>query len=117
MDLLRGPLLRSMVTILGLTLGACSVGEVEGLTPDGPVNQTNVTSFSAQISPLVTRCTGCHGTTQDPNLTSFTTLKPKYYTKPGSANILVNKGDHEGVTYFSATEKASVTSWIDGVVP
>lgn len=116
-----------MVTILGLALGACSVGAVDGLadddgTPDSGVNQANVTSFTAQIAPLVTRCTGCHGGTQDPNLTSFTTLKAKYYAKPGASNILVTKGDqnggnHEGIAYFDATAKAAVAAWIDGVVP
>lgn len=106
-------------------LAACSVGEVPaggGGTPDGSVptdsggNGTGPgQSFQTQIAPLVTRCTGCHGGGTAPNLTSYMMLEAKYKTKPGSSNILVNKGDHAGIIYLTATEKTTVASWIDSL--
>jgi hypothetical protein len=71
------------------------------------------------IKPLVTRCTACHGGTQAPNFTSYASLDAKYKTPPGASNILVTKADptagmHQGITYFSATDKTAVANWIDG---
>lgn len=75
--------------------------------------------FATVIAPLVTRCTACHGTQQAPNFTSYATLDPRYRTPPGASNILVTKADptggmHQGIAYFSATEKMTVANWIDG---
>lgn len=125
MELLRGPLLRSMVTILGLALAACSVGEVETPAIDAaPPNPANIASFMTMIGPLVVPCTGCHGSTQNPVLTSFTTLLPMYYAKPGSSSKLVTKdiddntpGMHQGISYLNDTQKMTVSTWIDGVLP
>jgi hypothetical protein len=39
---------------------------------------------------------------------SYATLTAPYKTKPSSTNLLVNKGDHQGVTYFSPPEKMAV---------
>jgi hypothetical protein len=67
------------------------------------------------IAPLVTECTGCHGTGEPPNLTSFAALQPKYKLKPGNTNVLVTKGDHQNITYFTAGEKTTVAAWIDSL--
>jgi len=66
------------------------------------------------IKPLVTECIGCHGA-QAPTLTSFMALGPAYKVKPGAANILVTKGDHQGTTYFTPAEKTTVAAWIDSL--
>lgn len=116
-------MLRTMLTI-GL-LGACSVGQVDGLATDGAgpgadADPADIQSFNSMIAPMVTRCTGCHGAQQDPNLSSFVALKAKYKTKPGASSLLVTKGDatagmHQGIQYFNTTEKATVASWLDGL--
>lgn len=85
----------------------------------GGSGTTQAAKFDTVIKPLVTRCTGCHGTTQAPNFTSYTTLDAKYKTPPGASNILVTKADatggtHQGITYFSTAEKTAVANWIDG---
>jgi hypothetical protein len=104
--------------------GACSVGQVDGLATDGnsgvDANQAAIQTFKTMIAPLVTRCTGCHGAQQDPNLSSFVALKAKYLTKPGASSLLVTKADatanmHEGIVYFSATDKTTVGNWLDSL--
>jgi len=118
--------LRSSVVALFFLLGACDVGEVPpgsgggpGGGPDGGTGGTQAQTFDSVIKPLVTRCTSCHGTTQAPNLGSYSVLDAKYRTPPGASNILVTKGDatngtHEGIQYFSASEKTTIANWIDG---
>jgi hypothetical protein len=118
------PLLRATVASLFMLLGACGVGEVPiggGGTPDaagggGGGGQ----SFNAMITPLVTRCIGCHSATQGPTLTSFDALQAKYKVKPGESNILVTKADatagsHQGIQYPAATEKTAVAGWINSL--
>jgi len=122
-------MLRTMVTSLVLVLGACSVGQVDGITPatdggggqDGTGGTVDKTSYMQQVLPLVSRCTGCHGTQQDPNLQSYDLLKPIYKQKPASANVLINEdiitntpGQHQGIAYLNTTEKQAVSTWIDG---
>jgi hypothetical protein len=116
--------LRSSLIALVVVLGGCDVGSVPpaggGPAPDGGTGGGNqAQTFDTVIKPLVTRCTGCHGTTQAPNFTSFATLDAKYKTPPGTGNILVTKADptagmHQGITYFSTQDKATVAGWIDG---
>jgi len=100
-------------------LAACSVGEVPsggGVTPDGGGGGGGGQSFEAMIKPLVMpKCTGCHAGGVPPTLTAFSVLEAKYKTKPGNANVLVTKGDHSGVIYFDATQKATVAAWIDSL--
>ena len=104
-------------------LGACSVGEVPvGGGPDGGsgMDMNNGTgggqSFNAMIKPLVDpKCTGCHSAGTPPTLSSFSALQPKYKMKPGSSNILVTKGDHAGITYFTDAQKKTVSDWIDSL--
>jgi hypothetical protein len=109
-----------------LSMGACSVGEVPaggGGTTDAGAKTDSGTggakdpaaTFNSQIVPLVNRCLACHGPARAPDLTSYAALQALYKAKPSSANILVNKGDHEGITYFSATEKTTVAAWIDSL--
>ena len=107
---------RAAIASLFLLLGACGVGEVPigGGTPDGGGGTPDQT-FDAQVKPLVTRCIGCHSGTQVPILTSYATLAAKYKVKPGETNILVTKGDHQGVMYFSAVEKTAVANWINSL--
>lgn len=115
--------LRSSLIALVVVLGACDVGEVPaggGPGPDGGTGGIQAQTFDTVIKPLVSpRCTGCHGTTQAPNLSSYTDLQAKYKTPPGASNILVTKADatqgmHSGIPYFTAQEKMTVANWIDG---
>lgn len=74
--------------------------------------------FTTVIAPLVTRCTACHGGVQAPNLSSYAMLQAVYRTPPGASNILVTEADstngmHNGITYFSATDKTTVINWIN----
>jgi hypothetical protein len=126
MSLLRG-LMRYRVLLLATVMsGACSVGQVDGLAPDGgggPADPADIQSFNQMIAPMVTRCTGCHGTQQAPNLLSFEALQAKFKTKPGSTSglvaknaILVPAGQHQGMAYLSATELTTVTAWVDALV-
>lgn len=108
---------RAVVAALLLAMGACSVGEVPagggGTTDAGGGGTDPASTFNAKVAPLVTRCITCHGGLQPPNLMSYATLAAPYKAKPSSTNLLVNKGDHEGVTYFSPAEKTEVAMWID----
>jgi hypothetical protein len=111
--------LRSSLIALIVVVGGCDVGEVPpaggGPGPDaGTGGATQAQKFDTVIKPLVTRCTACHGTTQMPNFMSYQSLDARYRTPPGASNLLVIKGDHEGITYFTAQEKTTVTNWIDG---
>ena len=109
--------LRSSLIALVVVLGACDVGEVPaggGTGPDGGTGGNQAQTFDTVIKPLVTRCTACHGTSQAPNFTSYQTFDARYRTPPGANNILVTKGDHQGIVYFSPQDKTTVTNWIDG---
>jgi hypothetical protein len=110
---------RIVVTSL-LLLGACGVGEVPiggGMTDSG-AGGNPAAAFTAHVTPQVTRCTGCHGGGTGPTLTGYANLEAKYKTKAG-AMILLTKaadgGQHEGITYFSATEKAEVTMFVNAL--
>ena len=117
---------RLLLTTL-LTVSACSVGEVpiEGGGPDGGGNPDGEASFNQQMMPLINAkgCTvgaTCHGGIQQPSLSSFSALQPRYYTKPGTSNILVTKGSltagvHQAIPYFDAAEQATVAAWIDSL--
>ena len=98
-------------------LTACSVGAVDGPAAPDAAPSANELSFNMMIKPLTMRClgTGCHGAGLGPNLTSFGTLTTRYTMKPGSANVLVTKGDHAGIIYLTAAEKTTVQTWIDGL--
>jgi hypothetical protein len=113
---------RPLLFFVLFTVAACSVGEYgveqQGTTPDAAMNNSNPaneTSFNNTVKPLVSSCLGCHSTTQAPNLTSFTALQAKYKQKPGSTNILVTKGPHQGTQYFNTTDKTAIQNWIDGL--
>ncbi|HEU4731165.1 MAG TPA: hypothetical protein VFT22_24900 [Kofleriaceae bacterium] len=71
--------------------------------------------FNASVKPLLTRCVGCHAGLQPPDLTDYARLDARYKTKPATVNLLVNKGDHEGVAYFNTTEKDAVVMWVDSL--
>lgn len=94
------------IIITILLLSGCSVGAID------PSNAA-ADAYDAEVLPLVGRCLPCHGLGNAPNLTSFAALQPTYYAKPGAASLLVTKGDHEGVSFLSADERAVVTTWID----
>jgi len=114
---------RAAAFAMVMLLGACGVGEVPigggSATPDAAGGGgAAAQAFDLQIKPLVTtthNCLSCHGTniTGEPKLTSAGTLQAKYKMKPGTGNILVTKGDHQGTVYFTATEKTTVATWID----
>jgi hypothetical protein len=110
-----------------LSVAACGVGEVPlegGGGPDG-ASVDGEASFNAMVMPLITAkgCTvgaTCHGGIQQPSLSAFGVLQPRYYTKPGASNILVTKGSltagvHQAVPYFDAAEQATVAAWIDSL--
>jgi hypothetical protein len=119
--------LRSSLIALLVTLGACDVGMVPaggggGGTPDGGGGGgtgMQAQMFATVITPLVSpKCTGCHGGVQTPNLSSYDSLSAVYKTPPGATNILVTEADstsgmHNGITYFTATEKTAVINWIN----
>jgi hypothetical protein len=113
-----------LATLFTITVG-CGVGEVPigGGDPDGG-GVDGEASFNEQIMPLVTAkgCVTptCHGGVQQPSLSAFSLLQPRYYAKPGSGNILVTKGNltagvHQAVPYFDTAEQATVAAWIDGL--
>jgi len=121
---------RAAAFAMVMLLGACGVGEVPiggtGTPPGTPPGTpdaaggggTAAQAFDTQIKPLVMtahNCLSCHSTniTGEPNLTSADTLQAKYKMKPGTTNILVTKGDHQGTVYFTASEKTTVAGWID----
>jgi hypothetical protein len=113
---------RAAVFAMVVLLGACGVGEVPigGTgTPDAAGGGgAAAQAFDLQIKPLVTTvhaCLGCHSTNivGEPNLSSADALQAKYKMKPGTGNILVTKGDHQGTTYFTASEKSTVAAWIE----
>jgi len=122
----RGSMFRTIITILVFAIGACSVGEVpiggdDTTTDASGGNAVDKQSYNQQVAPLVTRCTGCHGSTQDPNLANYDLLKPLYKQKPSTTNKLITKdvddgtvGQHQGTTYLNDTEKQAVGAWIDG---
>ncbi len=99
-------------------LSACDVGEAGDEDGNGSGNGNGMgggQSFTSMIAPLVTGCTGCHGGNQAPNLTAFSKLEPKYKMKPGSSNVLATKGDHQGITYLTTEQRATVATWIDSL--
>jgi hypothetical protein len=101
-------------------LAACSVGEYGemGSTTgvDAATSTAGEASFNSTIKPLVmTACVSCHGGGTPPNLSSFATLTDRYKMKPGSGNILVTKGPHQGIQYFTPTDKTTVQNWIDSL--
>ena len=118
---------RAAAFAMVMLLGACGVGEVPiggtgtpAGTPDAPGGGGGAAAqaFDMQIKPLVMtahNCLSCHSTniTGEPNLTSADTLQARYKMKPGTGNILVTKGDHQGTVYFTASEKTTVAAWID----
>jgi hypothetical protein len=121
--------LRSCVIALVVVLGACDVGEVPGGGTDagtgtdaGDISAKQKSTFGTVITPLVTantaagpRCTRCHAAGQQPILSSYDSLGATYKMGPGANNILVKKGNHEGITdFFNATEQTQVANWIDG---
>jgi hypothetical protein len=116
-------ILMDVRALIVLVLAGCSVGAVNGDDTGPDANNQNADlTFNQQVKPLVTRCLGCHGTTQAPNLTSATALQAKYKMKPGATNILVTKGSmgsppgtHEGITYLDATAQSAVAMWIDSL--
>lgn len=90
-------------------------------------------TFAANIKPLVDTkgCTtggtagACHGNVQPPVFQSFETLTANanylYVKKPsasnklivGPASLIAATNTHQGVTYFTAAEKTTISTWID----
>ena len=118
--------------VLLALLTACSVGEVPiggggggvdggvGRDSGGGSGDPNQLSFTNTITPLVGACLGCHSAVQPPVLTSYAALDAAYKAKPGTANILVTKGNgtggvHQGVPYFDTNQQNTVAAWIDGL--
>jgi hypothetical protein len=108
---------RIAVTSLFL-LGACGVGEVPAGGGTDAAGGDPAAAFTAHVTPQVTRCTGCHSGGTGPTLTGYANLEAKYKTKAG-AMILLTKaadgGQHEGISYFSATEKAEVMMFVNAL--
>jgi hypothetical protein len=108
--------------LLAALLGGCEVGEygTSNSNPSmvdggGSSSSGPEASFNAMVKPRVATCVSCHAGAQPPSLGSYSALESKYKMKPGSSNILVTKGDHQGITYFNATDKAAVESWINSL--
>lgn len=108
------------VVVVLVFLAACDVGTYGEMEPSGSVdamsNPNGEASFNSTIKPLVqTACVSCHGGGTPPNLSSFAALADRYKMKPGSTNILVTKGPHQGIQYFTPGDKTTVQNWIDGL--
>lgn len=109
--------------LLAAVLGGCSVGEYGtgggggggGMNVDASGGGGPEASFDTMVAPRVQSCLGCHSGSTAPNLSTYALLQPKYKMKPGSSNILVTKGDHQGITYLNATDRAAVESWINSL--
>ena len=108
-------------------LAACDVGEVptgDGGGGGGGGGGEGEASFNAMIAPLVIECSmagACH-TIQQPVLTSFSALTPRYLTKPGMASLIVMKKvtlsdgvTHQGVMYLTDPELMTLATWIDSL--
>lgn len=107
-------------------LAACDVGEVPTGDGDGGGSGggEGEASFNAMIAPLVTECSmagACH-TIQQPVLTSFSALTPRYLTKPGMTSLIVMKKatlsdgvTHQGVMYLTDPELMTLATWIDSL--
>ena len=117
---------RSLLLSVSLVVSACSVGEVpaSGSSPtvDGGASVTvgSEAGFTANIAPMLSTrgcSTTCHGAAIAPNFTSYATLAAKYKTSPAASNILITKaadgGTHNGATYLTAADKATITTWIN----
>jgi len=110
--------------LVAVGLVGCSVGEYGGDqggggTPDAPAGSGgNAATFDSMIKPMTGTCTAstCHGGGVNPNLTTYALLQPRYKMKPGSANILYNKTDHQGITYWNQAQKDMAKAWVDGLV-
>ncbi len=104
-------------------LAACDVGEVPTGDGGGGGGEGEA-SFNAMIAPLVTECSlagACHAI-QQPVLTSFSALTPRYLTKPGMASLIVMKKatlsdgvTHQGVMYLTDPELVTLGTWIDSL--
>ncbi len=133
MGLLRGSMLKTVVTTLGLVLAACSVGSVGGGggdTDGGNTGDPRSGTFSTEVLPLIMNkgCldASCHGGVQTPQMMSFgsmtsnTVLAAKYLKQPSSDNIIITKdvisgtpGMHQLRPYLDATDKSAISAWID----
>ncbi len=129
MVVMRVALLASLIAV-----AACDVGEVPangggvdgGGSGSGPDPMMG-TMFASAIKPIADArgCTsaGCHGGVQPPVMTSFETLTANmnytYVKKPSATNKLIVGpaslvgGMHQGVMYFDATQKTTISTWID----
>lgn len=133
MVVMRAALLASLVAVV-----ACDVGEVPinggggGGDVDAGGDPQAAAMFAANIKPLADAkgCTSggaagtCHGNVQPPVLTSYESLTATsmiYVKKPSASNKLIvgpaslNPTDnkHQNVVYFDATQKATISAWID----
>ena len=113
---------RVVVIALLLVLGGGWVGEVAigGGGPDAGGMLASRAVFDATIKPMVMQkgCIPCHSAGQPPNFTSYDTLTVIYKTGPSATNHLLTEApdgaQHNGVTYFTTAEKATIASWLDG---
>ncbi|HEY6177029.1 MAG TPA: hypothetical protein VIX73_21380 [Kofleriaceae bacterium] len=107
--------------LAALVLGACSVGEVPIGGVDGGVTMGSQAVFDSTIKPMVMTkgCIPCHTAGQPPNFTSYQTLLPQYRNGPPETNKLLTEAAdgalHNGVTYFTTTEKTTIRNWISGM--
>ncbi len=134
MGLLRGSMLKTVVTTLGLALAACSVGAVDGIGDDddtdgGISGDPRAATFATDVAPIFMNkgCTAggtCHGNgIQNPQFMSFEImtsngLPGRYISTPAASNIIIIKDDptpgmHQLLPYLDATEKTAVSTWLE----
>ncbi|NLP56768.1 hypothetical protein [Lutibacter sp. B1] len=78
-------------------------------------------SFSSEIQPIFSKCTGCHGTNISPDLregNSYNQLVPNYVTAGDAEgsdlyNYLPGNGHHDIGFTLSGNEIALIKAWID----
>jgi hypothetical protein len=131
MGLLRGSMLKTVVTTLGLALSACSVGAVDGIGDDdgdgGVTGDPRAATYATDVLPLMDNkgCNNvsCHGGVQNPQMLTFDKmtsngLPGRYISTPAASNIIIIKDDptpgtHQLQPYLDATEKATVSAWLE----
>ena len=109
-----------LVSSLSLLCFSCYYDEfTEEIVTEIPDDQT--VSFSVDIEPIFTKCTGCHGTNISPDLRegyAYNSLVPSFVTAgdaDGSRlyNYLPGNGHHEIGLTLSGNEIALIKAWIN----
>lgn len=107
------------VGIMGLSLNSCYYDEVIP-TPEVPIIPGTVITFTADIAPILVKCTACHNGGQNPDMRNSQAaydglISGGYIVKNNLASsklyTKVASGNHYAT--FSANELALLKAWIE----